>query len=339
MSEPEHRTDGLEAQLLAVVSEARFLAERSAQHDCLNSAVRAVLQVAAFTAIEVLDHGAEEVSSTDLPAVARQLLRPNDGDTERLISIAAPLLREAGVDITSSWFTPSNARRSLRDRVSEWCQYRNNRIGHGVVAADVREEALNWLPQLAEDLVRGLAPLLPTCSSSGRTVLRLEAHGRATDIDVPTVRVEACRPIVVREIRQRGQLRQLRGQVLDPSHSPEVTLDVEDSGLVRLIQEATNRFRQESVRLGDELWKPMVLLPGRQTDTFEGRSAQLADLSAWLNDIESRACNLYGDGGIGKTTLVLEALNRHLSGDAPEVIWRPEVVCFFSAKLTRWGPD
>jgi len=339
MSEQEGATDGLQAQLLAIVSKARFLGERSAQHDCLNAVVRAALQVAAFTAIEVLDYGSAEVTSTDVPSLARQLLRPNDGDTERLISAAAPLLREVGVDITARWFAASGVPKSLRDRGAEWCQYRNNRIGHGVVAADVREEALSWLPQFAEDLVRGLGPLLPSCVSGGRTALRIEAHGRVTAIEVPTVRVEGGCPVVVREIRQRGQLWQMRGQLLDPSHSPEVVLDFENSGLVRLIQEATNRYRQESVTLGNGVWKPMVLLPARQTDTFEGRTAQLADLFGWLNDTESRACNLYGDGGIGKTTLVLEALNRHLDGAAPEVSWHPEVVCFFSAKLTRWGPD
>ncbi len=339
MNEDGQNTEELASLLLKVVSEARYLPERSAQHDCLNSTIRGTLQTAAYTAIEVLDHGAIEISRTDCPTIARQLLRPNDGDTERLISTAAPLLCEAGVDIMSNWFTAPASQTSLRDHVVKWCNYRNNRIGHGVVSADIREDALSWLPQLAEDLICGLAPLMPHYSHREGTVLRLDVAGRSTEIAVPTVRVIDSRPIVVREIRQRGQLWEVRGQVLDPFVSPEVTHDFDDSGLVRLIQAATNRFRQESVQMGQEIWKPMVLLPGPQTDAFEGRSAQLADLYSWLNDTESRACNLHGDGGIGKTTLVLEALNRLLTGNAPEVTWRPEIICFFSAKLTRWGPD
>jgi len=336
-------TDGATRDLLmGATAKARFLPERAAQHDFLNSIIRSILQTACFTAIEILDNTADDLPSTDIPAIARQLLQPSDGDTERLLSTAAPLLCEGGVDINRGWFGRLGPNPSIRDRVTSWCSYRNNRIGHGVVALDVREEALSWLPQLAEDLVNALTPLLPEALQDGTTRLCVQSRGSAAYISIPSVRIEDGKPLVVRHIRQRGLCWSVKGQVLDPSHSPEIGFEFEDSGLTRIVQGATNRYRQEAVRLAggaDAEWKPMVLLPRRQTDTFEGRAVQLAELTTWLNDLDSKACNLYGDGGIGKTTLVLEALNRHLDGQAPEITWRPEVICFFSAKQTRWGAD
>jgi Tfp pilus assembly protein PilF len=299
-----------------------------------------VLQTVAFSIIEILGHRIDDLAETEVPQLARQLMRPNDGDTERLISVAVPLLTEAGIDIGAQWFGPSPRDGSLRDRAARWCQYRNNRPAHGVVSEDVREEALSWLPQLAEDLVTGLEKLLPLYSPTGGSVIRLSSTNLVESIKIPTVCLEDGRPVVIRQLQQRANHWYIRGQLLDPVSAPEITVEFTESELTRLLVEACSRYRQLSVRIENEqYWRPTVLLPARQTDTFEGRTEQLRELSSWLSDPDSRACNLYGEGGIGKTTLVLELLNRIIEGDYSTVTWRPEVICFFSAKLTRWGPD
>ncbi|KZP57549.1 hypothetical protein A3N37_02005 [Enterobacter ludwigii] len=45
---------------------------------------------------------------------------------------------------------------------------------------------------------------------------------------------------------------------------------------------------------------------------------------------------IWGDGGVGKTTLVVEFIHRLLEGSTP-VAWRPEIITFYTAKKTRWG--
>ncbi len=340
MSNPSSIVGGTGEVFRRLIATARFLPERSAQHEFLNSLIRTLLQTAAFSAIEILGHGIDDLAETEVPPLARQLMRPNDGDTEKLISVAVPLLAEAGLDLGTAWFRPSADSVSLRDRTARWCEYRNDRIGHGVVSDDVREEALSWLPQLAEDLVTGLEKILPSYSAEGRSFIRLTSANLATSIEIPTARMERGRPVVVRQLQQRAAHWCLQGQVLDPDYSPEVRIEFAESQLTRLLIEACSRYRQ--LRVPDangQDWRPTVLLPARQTDTFEGRAEQLQELSSWLNDPDSRACNLYGEGGIGKTTLVLELLNRIVDGGYSTVTWRPEVICFFSAKLTRWGPD
>lgn len=86
-------------------------------------------------------------------------------------------------------------------------------------------------------------------------------------------------------------------------------------------------------------WRPTALIPDRQTAVFEGRTDELDLLEDWFQDLDSRACNIYGDGGMGKTTLVLEFMARMLRNEIPAPSWRPELVCFFTAKQTRWGPN
>lgn len=84
---------------------------------------------------------------------------------------------------------------------------------------------------------------------------------------------------------------------------------------------------------------PFVYLPDRiaASEEFTGRRKELQELADWADDEDSRACLVYGDGGIGKTTLVLEFAHRLLEGRLPELAWRPDIITFFSAKKTRWG--
>lgn len=86
----------------------------------------------------------------------------------------------------------------------------------------------------------------------------------------------------------------------------------------------------------DPKWNPFVILPEKLTQNFTGRNDELDELKDWYDDIESRACILYGDGGIGKTTLAIEFIYRVLLGDI-QVNWHPEVITFLSAKQTKWG--
>lgn len=83
-------------------------------------------------------------------------------------------------------------------------------------------------------------------------------------------------------------------------------------------------------------WSPLALIPDRLTVDFTGRQRELEELTEWANDLESRACMLYGDGGIGKTTLAVEFLWRLLEGTI-RCDFKPELITFFTAKKTRWG--
>jgi hypothetical protein len=85
-------------------------------------------------------------------------------------------------------------------------------------------------------------------------------------------------------------------------------------------------------------WRPLCYLPERITDTFTGRESERAVIFDWLSDRESRACLVYGDGGVGKTTLVVEALHQFLEEDV-KVDWQPRIICFYTAKRSQFGVE
>ncbi len=70
---------------------------------------------------------------------------------------------------------------------------------------------------------------------------------------------------------------------------------------------------------------------------FTGRKKEITELIDWFNDPEdSKRCLVYGDGGIGKTTLILEFMHRVLEGSI-EVEWKPSVITFYTAKKDSLG--
>ncbi len=91
-----------------------------------------------------------------------------------------------------------------------------------------------------------------------------------------------------------------------------------------------------SFQTNDDQWKPDVIVPGRLTTRFAGREREMDELVEWINDIDSRACMLFGDGGIGKTTLAIEFVHRLLE-ETINTEWKPQLVTFYTAKQTRWG--
>ncbi|PXX46505.1 ATP-binding protein [Undibacterium pigrum] len=95
---------------------------------------------------------------------------------------------------------------------------------------------------------------------------------------------------------------------------------------------------QPTLSIRENSWEPLCYLPDRITDSFTGRESQIKDLLDWINDVESRACLIYGDGGFGKTTLALEFLNRMLDDDL-QVESRPTIIVFYTAKRWQWSLD
>jgi hypothetical protein len=85
-------------------------------------------------------------------------------------------------------------------------------------------------------------------------------------------------------------------------------------------------------------WTPFIFLPARLTDTFSGRHDEVSAIADWLDDSDSRTCMVFGDGGLGKTTLVVEFLTRWLEGSI-KTTWRPDFISFYTAKRWVWSLD
>ncbi|MDL4816595.1 hypothetical protein [Actinomadura opuntiae] len=195
--------------------------ERSHQYQFLLSTVRSILQTTAMSLLEYCTNFVDDVEDGPLPVLAERMLRPSDGIFEKVISEAAALARQNGWRAADAWTTGGDA--ALRRRVNAWSAHRNKHAGHGIVSMNVVDEALTWLPDLARDLINGLAAVLPLVAPSGTTYLALDA---GQPLELKTVRMPTGQPIVIREIVQRGDIWRFRFQVLDASESTEGTYEV-----------------------------------------------------------------------------------------------------------------
>lgn len=196
--------------------------------------------------------------------------------------------------------------------------------GHGLVGGYQREAEIDALRFLLEHL----APVLPIIGTDGKATIGVDRLARNLDF----IRGWNDTPALIRRIK-----------VLSPDTvRAYCQVDTGDNSRHDFTYEATNPFRNLAGRglpglsIWENSWEPMCYLPERTTDSFTGRNEQLDELKDWASDEESRSCLVYGDGGYGKTTLVLEFLHRMLEEEV-ESEWKPILLLFYTAKRWQWG--
>lgn len=186
-------------------------------------------------------------------------------------------------------------------------------------------------------LLRALPAILPTAIKDSGTLL-LPTHGDRPQQELQTLRLVDGNPICYRKLRRTSAGRiQVDAQVQKTLLSrAEVTYEV-NNVLLDLPRPTTPEYDISEPTWTDS-WRPFIHIPERlaSPDVFTGRANEIDALAEWADDPDSRKCMIWGDGGVGKTTLVLEFLHRMLEGTA-NVAWRPELITFYTAKKTRWG--
>lgn len=197
--------------------------------------------------------------------------------------------------------------------------------GHGLPGGYNRKLECEAL----ELLLNAFEPVLPIGNDNS---MRIGPH--TCEIDIRTIRVHRGRPALIRKIQEVNSATvRVRAQAYTSS-----------GGVDKFTYEATNVFSKfqsgslASLKSYDNSWSPLYYLPDRVTDTFTGRDAERAALLEWLDDQESRSCLVYGDGGVGKTTLVVEVIHQLLDEEV-STSWKPRVISFYTAKRTQFGID
>lgn len=199
--------------------------------------------------------------------------------------------------------------------------------GHGLPGEYDRDAEKNCLAVL----VAHLKPLLPTIATDGS--LRLGPEGRV--VRLKFLRLFDGNPALIRSVRVgRAKLRVDVQYVDQRGRRQRARYEAEN------FMSALNATALPRYKTWPNSWNPLCYLPDRTTDSFQGRTDEQNILSSWMDDNDSRTCLVYGDGGVGKTTLVVEFLHRFLEEDPDVVVnWRPKVISFYTAKKWRWGID
>ncbi len=317
---------------------ASYIDDQGLQYGYLLSLFRYVLQMAAYSAFEATSALADPPEQMQEQGL--RLLQPSDGEFTATLDLCIPALRTVWPTCSRGWFDARGTEH--HESGSEICSAiiskRNDRIGHGVFDKGSLTEQLEKLPIRIATLIDILSDLLPIFSNEKNESEVAELKTPAKNIRIEVARRHRDGLILIRRIENRGSVWRLRGQVLSHISSNTVLIEISDKcHLLQCLQGSSSSLVARNIRIGSKIWRASTLLPFRQTQTFEGRSKEIDSLLDWWQDVDSRACLVYGEGGIGKTTLVLEFLNDILDEPPVEIDWRPELIFFYSAKLTRWG--
>ncbi|MCX5541490.1 hypothetical protein M3A49_18625 [Paraburkholderia sp. CNPSo 3076] len=316
---------------------AEQLTSSSEKFNYLCSVLRSLFQVAAVTALEIIrELTPDAVDNAALGAFAKRFNQPTDGLPVEILDVATPAIRSyVARAYHTGWFERDPAYgNTLAAEALAWVTFRNKKPAHGVLSkADIDE----WAPKLSVLLRRSL-------NCFGETLPRvIDANALKADIGssellVKTPLLRGGSPVVISGVETRKGIWKLEGQTLAWDKSDSFTVDLpEGSVFEELESNFPSKFNVIELDFGGGRHSVFSNVPVRQTSIFEGRSKELSTLTEWINEPEeSRFCLIFGDGGIGKTTLALEFLNRILDGDEVLTAKPPSVISYYSAKMTRW---
>ncbi len=271
-----------------------------------------------------------------------ELRKPSDGSLVSSLAELVVACRNLGwVGIEDTLFSPvDRGRRAAKiasgcnnflQILEGWVQARNDGPeGHGIPNDSLDGAAV--ILDVAQMLSDRFGPILPVATESGRLFFG-ESGGRKIILEM--LRTFDSDLVCYRYIKSSADGKCVIIAQRQTSLTSHIPVRWESKDVLR----SWNQARGPSYRISesfDEQWNPLLLLPDRLTEHFKGRQGQLDELAKWADDNDSKACMIFGDGGIGKTTLAVEFVHRLLEGRLT-CEWRPDMVTFYTAKQTRWG--
>lgn len=317
---------------------AEQLTSSSEKFNYLCSVLRSLFQVAAVTALEIIrEQTPDALDNAALGAFAKRFNQPTDGLPVEILEVATPVIRSyVSRTYHLGWFErDSDHGNTLVAEASAWVTFRNKKPAHGVLS---KADTDLWAPRLSVLLCRSLMCF-------GKTLPRivdaniLKVNIGSSELTLKTPLLHAGMPVVISGVETRKGIWKLEGQTLAWDKSDSFTVDLpEDSVFEELESNFPSKFDVIELEFEGNKHSVFSNVPVRQTSTFEGRSKELAALAGWMNEPEeSKFCLIFGDGGIGKTTLALEFLNRIQDGGEVLTARPPSIISYYSAKMTRWS--
>ncbi|PTA51563.1 hypothetical protein C9I43_14205 [Shewanella morhuae] len=303
----------------------------------LTAIIRSILQLAVTTSLEVFSVSGYSEDTT-LPELIERFHTPSDGMPIHILDLLIPILR---CYIDSKFLIGFFEKRKeypmpLSKELQDWVQFRNSRQGHGVLD---NKKTIEWSQKTSTIIKQCLLvfeKIIPEITTE--KTLHLKSNKLNLYIKSPMV-IDNC-AIVILKISQKKSGWQMKAQLLSHSDSDEILIQLPEENIFTPSSDLIENYK--IIELESENGEYHILehnIPIRQTDTFEGREKELKIFKEWINDEDSRKCLIYGDGGYGKTTLLLEALNSLLENGFKINTPLPTVICYYTAKMTRWTSD
>lgn len=290
--------------------------------------IRSLTQVIALVSLDISISKLEE--DERLIDFIYRIQKPSDGLPYEILDYLVPKFRtDIDKRFMDGWFEKKD-NISLADELLNFIEFRNSSAGHGVLDLKKSEEWAPKLISLSSKILEVCDSLIPSVNNKLKV---LDGH----NVSIPLLYQEE--PFVITSIKQRKGLWRLKGQTLNIFDSKEFSFGLNNSRIFNIERINTKRG-YDLVEINNESNDILFHnIPVRQTDSFHGRGKELETLTEWYSDIDSRVCLIYGDGGYGKTTFILESLNQFLDGSFELENNNPLYICYYSAKKTKWTED
>lgn len=303
----------------------------------LSSILRSLLQAGAICAIEIVQQAAPSTDhDIELDRFLDRFAQPSDGLPIELLDHLVPAIRGlVSRQYFRGWYEAiESGDAPLVNDLGEWVQFRNHRLGHGVVDAPT---AAAWAKK-TDALISRLLAVTCVLPTSEKGTLSVKVGD--VDIRLSTPLIIDGHPVVIYKIAPSKGVWKLHAQLLSLSHARELTIDLPPSNVFSTDGPRPDKFRWSEVATPNGSTLVFHNVPGRQTSTFVGRKRELEKLVEWFKEIaDYRTCLVFGDGGFGKTTLVLEFFNTLIEGAAETMAPIPSVISYYTAKRTRWSEE
>lgn len=297
------------------------------------SLLRSVLQAACVAVIEV---AMSLVDDDNLPLNTNERIfrfhKPSDGILLEILDSLIPCVKSIDRQFCIGWFEPVQ-KTPLCTLILSWVESRNQ-DAHEVTDFDL---AKRWASEnaITIELCKTVFKDFFEQKIGDDGIVTLDKKYDGLILKTPILIKHKL--FVVRNIKCNKGEWYLNAKLVDEVDSVRQVVALSASNPLVLRQVRTgNRF--DCLEVMSESGEGAVLtnLPARQTSVFEGRKSEFEKIHSWLGENQQRACLIFGDGGVGKTTLVLEYFNAWLDGEIALPDPLPEVVCYYSAKMTQW---
>ena len=319
------------------ISTASAIVNNSERLTYLTSVLRSLLQLTVVTSFELI-RAQTPADEIDLKEFTNRFCKPSDGLPLEILDSVIPFLRcYVNKQYMNGWFEPtSSVLVPLNKQLMSWVQFRNKRTGHGILDRSTTKE---WAER-TEELIKACLDVFDLAIPVQDDESSIKLSSELNHLYIETPILQKGKAVVITSIVTRKGIWKLRGQLLSLEDAEEFTINLPQD----------NVFSIESVR-SDDTYKIADIIsnnkeysffhniPVRQTDTFEGRQAELATLAEWMDDEDSRYCLIFGDGGYGKTTLVLELFNSFMEDQYDFKEPLPTIISYHTAKKTKWTEE
>lgn len=317
---------------------ARAMRTKSESLIHLSSIIRSLLQVTSIISLEAVVRAAPVIDrESDIKHYLDRFSMPSDGLPVEILDGLIPEIRgNVFRCFFNGWFERSDgARDTIAEEALEWVKFRNRRPAHGVLDQNVVDEWALRTESLIERILIAVGDNLPARNGSAYISVLGDV---VIPLSVPLI-VDGHAFVIGKVSSKKGTWR-VQGQLLSWDNAKETIVDLSPDNLFSEEFQSPEKFKWLDVPVESRTKLVLSNVPVRQTTNFVGRKRELEKLREWLEDVvDSRTCLVYGDGGFGKTTLVLEFLNDLFDKGLSKSELIPSVVSFYTAKKTKWTED